>query len=198
MSGHYFKNDLGLKHDYQSYTIEINGHQYRFLTDAGVFSKTYLDFGTRSLLEVLEIESNDQTFLDLGCGYGPIGIYIKKNYPQLEVTSSDVNERAVNLTKENAKFNQTSLNALVSDGFNEITTRFDVISLNPPIRAGKEVIFRLYDEAYDHLNPMGKLWVVIQKKQGAESTIKYLNNRFNNCKIVSKNKGYYLLVAKKN
>lgn len=197
MSGHYFKNDLGLKHDYQSYTIEINGHQYRFLTDAGVFSKTYLDFGTRSLLEVLEIEANDQTFLDLGCGYGPIGIYIKKNYPQLEVTSSDVNERAVNLTKENAKFNHTALNALVSDGFNEITTRFDVISLNPPIRAGKEVIFRLYDEAYDHLNPMGKLWVVIQKKQGAESTIKYLNNRFNNCKIVNKNKGYYLLVAKK-
>lgn len=197
MSGHYFKNNPALKHAYQSYTIELNGHQYRFLTDAGVFSKTYLDFGTRSLLGVLEIDDQAQTFLDLGCGYGPIGIYVKKNHPNLEVYSSDVNDRAVLLAQKNATENQVVLTTIVSDGFNHLKNTFDVITLNPPIRAGKEVIFRLYDESFEHLTIGGKLWIVIQKKQGAESTVKYLTNLFGNCMVVDKNKGYYILVSKK-
>ena len=197
MSGHYFKNNPALKHAYQSYTIELNGHQYRFLTDAGVFSKTYLDFGTRSLLNVLEIDDQAQRFLDLGCGYGPIGIYVKKNYPNLDVHLSDVNDRAVLLAQKNATENQVVLTTIVSDGFNHLKNTFDVITLNPPIRAGKEVIFRLYDESFEHLTIGGKLWIVIQKKQGAESTVKYLTNLFGNCMVVDKNKGYYILVSKK-
>ncbi|HBT59243.1 MAG TPA: 16S rRNA methyltransferase [Acholeplasmataceae bacterium] len=197
MSGHYFKNNPALKHAYQSYTIELNGHQYRFLTDAGVFSKTYLDFGTRSLLNVLEIDDQAQRFLDLGCGYGPIGIYVKKNYPNLDVHLSDVNDRAVLLAQKNATENQVVLTTIVSDGFNNHENTFDVITLNPPIRAGKEVIFRLYDESFEHLTIGGKLWIVIQKKQGAESTVKYLTNLFGNCMVVDKNKGYYILVSKK-
>ena len=97
MSGQYFSNNPDLKHDLQSYKIEINGQEYRFLTDAGVFSKKYLDFGTKTLLSVLEVSADAKSLLDLGCGYGPIGVVMKRRYEHLLVTLSDVNERAVTL-----------------------------------------------------------------------------------------------------
>lgn len=197
MSGQYFSNNPDLKHDLQSYKIEINGQEYRFLTDAGVFSKKYLDFGTKTLLSVLEVSADAKTLLDLGCGYGPIGIVMKRRYEHLLVTLSDVNERAVRLAAKNLLINEVDGNTIVSDGFDNLSNTFDVITLNPPIRAGKEKVYELYDGAYDHLNKDGKLWVVIQKKQGAESTINHLNKLFNNCNVILKNKGYYILVSQK-
>jgi 16S rRNA (guanine1207-N2)-methyltransferase len=163
-----------------------------------VFSRQYLDFGSQNLIQSFVLKQGASKVLDLGCGYGPIGILLKGTYPQLDLTLVDVNERAVELAKENATSNQILVNATISNGYQNIKDTFDVVLLNPPIRAGKETIYRLYDETYDHLNQGGEFWLVIQKKQGAESTIKKLVSLFGNCEVITKNKGYFILKSKKN
>lgn len=196
MSNHYFTNDPNLKHDIQHVRFVNNGITYRFFTDSGVFSKSQIDFGTKTLLEAFTF-NNYRSLLDLGCGYGVIGIVIKKQFLDLEVTQSDVNERAIDLTKKNTAENNVSTNIITSNGYENITGTFDCITLNPPIRAGKEIIFNLYDDTYKHLNKDGEFWIVIQKKQGAPSHIKYLQNLFSNVEIITKNKGYHILRMKK-
>ncbi len=198
MSGQYFDNNPSLRHDIHAYQYQFNGKNYRFLTDSGVFSRQYLDFGSENLIQSFVPKQGASKVLDLGCGYGPIGILLKGTYPQLDLTLVDVNERAVELAKQNATSNQILVNATISDGYQNIKDTFDVVLLNPPIRAGKETIYRLYDETYDHLNQGGEFWLVIQKKQGAESTIKKLDSLFGNCEVMAKNKGYFILKSKKN
>lgn len=193
MSGQYFDNNPSLKHKSLEYQVQINGKTYRFLTDSGVFSRTFIDFGTKTLIESFNTLKTGLSVLDLGCGYGPVGIIMKKSHPTFKVLSTDINKRAVSLAEQNKMVNQVEIETRVSDGFSNIEEQFDLIFLNPPIRAGKETIFRLYDEAYDHLNNLGELWIVIQKKQGAESTIKKMESRFNNCEVITKNKGYFIL-----
>lgn len=197
MSGQYFDNNPSLGHDIHAYQYDFNGKNYRFLTDSGVFSRSYIDFGSETLIKSITFDDKPLRALDLGCGYGPIGIILKSQFPNLSFTLSDVNERAVVLAKQNAVVNGVDIDALVSDGYQNITDHFDVVILNPPIRAGKEIIYRLYDETYDHLNLGGEFILVIQKKQGAESTINMLKTRFGNCEIITKNKGYFVLKAVK-
>lgn len=196
MSNHYFTNDPNLKHDFQRIVYVNDGITYRFFTDSGVFSKSQVDFGSKTLIEAFKY-NNYQSLLDLGCGYGVIGIVLKTQYPVMEVTQSDINIRALELTKENAKENKVETHSIISDGYKNVTGLFDCITLNPPIRAGKETIFKLYDETYKHLNPDGEFWIVIQKKQGAPSHLKYLQNLFSNVELVTKNKGYHVLRMKK-
>lgn len=197
MSGQYFDNNPSLGHDIHAYQYDLNGKNYRFLTDSGVFSRSYIDFGSETLIKSITFDHKPLKALDLGCGYGPIGIILKSQFPNLTFTLADVNERAVALAKENAVVNGVDIDALVSDGYQSITDQFDVVILNPPIRAGKETIYRLYDETYDHLKLGGEFILVIQKKQGAESTINKLKTRFGNCEIIEKNKGYFVLKARK-
>lgn len=197
MSGQYFENNSALKHDIHEYSLSMNGKTFRFLTDSGVFSRNYFDFGSKNLVEAFQPFESAKSFLDLGCGYGPIGTIIKKTYPNLTVTLSDINERAVELAKQNLLKNDVSATVILSDGFKSIEASFDIILLNPPIRAGKQTIFALYEESYKHLNNQGELWIVIQKKQGAESSLKFLKEHFQMVEIVDKNKGYFIIRNKK-
>lgn len=197
MSGQYFENNPGLKHDIHEYSLSNNGKTFRFLTDSGVFSRNYFDFGSKTLVETFNPFEGAKSFLDLGCGYGPIGTIVKKMYPLLDVSLSDVNPRAVELAKQNLLKNDVSATVILSDGFNEINQTFDIILLNPPIRAGKQTVYNLYKESYQHLNNQGELWIVIQKKQGAESSIKFLKEHFQMVEIVDKNKGYFIIRNKK-
>ncbi len=195
---HYFKDDENLNHDIRKKEILINGTRLDFFTDRGVFSKENLDFGTEVLLKHVEVNQDVKTMIDMGCGYGPIGIYLAKTYPSAHVFMADVNQRAVDLARQNSVLNQVSnITIMKSDLFDQINQEVDFIVTNPPIRAGKEIIFKLYEQAYLHLNTGGLFYCVIQKKQGAPSTYSKIESLFSNCTVIAKEKGYWVLLAKK-
>ena len=194
---HYFKTDETLEHGYQIFNVDVRGVSLSLTTDRGVFSKNYVDFGTRVLLEHLDLNDVKKA-LDLGCGYGPIGLFMARYDDQIDVTMSDVNERAISLVKKNISNNNIkNAKVVLSGAFEAIDDTFDLIVTNPPIRAGKETVFAIYEGAYEHLEKGGIFYVVIQKKQGAPSTLEKITTLFGNGKIVTKTKGYWVLLAKK-
>lgn len=197
MTSHYFTNDSNLSKKLNLLETSVNGINYRFYTDSGVFSKNNLDFGSLLLIKTILKSELVGKFLDLGCGYGPIGIVVSKTNPKLEVHQTDVNEKAVLLTSKNSVLNKVKTKCYNSDGFSNITARFNYVSLNPPIRAGKEIIYKLYQEAYDNLETKGIFWIVIRKKQGALSHLEFLKGLFTNVEIVKKSKGYYVIKMQK-
>ena len=166
------------------------GYTLRLMTDSGVFSRGEVDEGSALLLNSLPELSG--RVLDLGCGVGVIGVSIGKAN-RVELTQSDVNERALSLTRENLKRNGVSGTVVESDGFSALTGTFDTIVTNPPIRAGKAVIYRLFQEARDHLAENGALYLVIRKQQGAESAKKYLETLFNSVELIERKKGFWIL-----
>ena len=171
---------------------------YNFTTDNGVFSKTGVDYGTLVLLEAVAAEPLSGPILDLGCGYGVISVVLKDLYPECSMTSVDVNPRAVELTQLNCDQNHTESTVLVSDGFSQLKeSSFNAVITNPPIRAGKKVIYQMFEDAFTHLNKQGKLMLVIQRKQGAESALKKLEELFGNCTVVSRDRGYWVLESHK-
>lgn len=191
---HYFSDNTDLKHEYKEINYEFNDSSFKFLSDSGVFSRDKIDFGSELLLKSLKDIKGD--FLDLGCGYGVISIVSKKLF-DINAYGVDVNPRAVLLSKNNAKLNNVEVEYFVSNGFSNINKSFDNILVNPPIRAGKEVIYKMFVDAYSHLKENGELWVVIRKQQGANSALNKLNEIFDNCKIINKDKGYWILKSKK-
>ena len=192
---HYFINDEKLNHEESTYRLTIFSHNFSFTTDRGVFSKDGLDYGSKTLIEAIKIEENTHSLLDMGCGVGVMGIILKKINPKLNLTMCDVNLRAVELAKRNANQNNIEANILVSDLFEKIEGKFDLIMSNPPIRAGKKVIYALYRDAKDHLNDGGSLWIVVRKQQGAKSTIDYLKTLYKEVFVPVKDKGFYVICA---
>lgn len=194
---HYFKNDETLTNKQIDFEVKIKDIVLKLRTNSGVFSKSKLDSGTKLLLETIELEKKAKTVIDMGCGYGPIGIYIAKKYPGKKVFMYDINEKAVDLSKINANLNDVEVIVKQSDLFAEVNFKADVIITNPPIRTGKKNVYRLYDEAYDRLNELGVFYLVVGKKQGAESTFHKINQLFSNCEILEKKKGYTVFKAVK-
>ena len=178
--------------------LTIKKTTLKIQTDKGVFSKSGLDFGTRVLLETVQLPDDKIKVIDMGCGYGPIGLYVAKTYPKSFVYMIDVNQRAIDLAAKNRELNQIE-NVDISQGFlfEQVKDFVDVILTNPPIRAGKQVVFTLYEQAYHALKPGGILYVVIQKKQGAPSSKDKIESLFSHVEILDKNKGYWILSAKK-
>ena len=189
---HYFTNDK-VRSDVRKHLVNINDIPFEFYTDNGIFSKKGLDFGTRTLLSSLENIKGD--VLDFGCGYGAIGIYIKKVF-ECNVDMIDVNLNALKLASDNASLNNVDVNIFKSDIYTNVSKKYDYIISNPPIRVGKEILYKILFEAYDHLKDKGELWIVINKNQGALSTIKALSEKYD-IKVVCKNKGFFVIVAKK-
>lgn len=164
------------------------------VSDNGVFSKQRVDYGSRVLLDTIELNENHKKLLDVGCGYGTFGVSLKKVYPHLNVEMVDINERAVLLTKKAIDLNHLqNANVYQSFVYENVRGKFDVVVSNPPIRAGKSVVFEILEKAYDFLNEGGFLMIVIQKKQGAPSAKKKMEDVFGNCEVVNKDKGYYIL-----
>src|SRR5690554_803859 len=195
---HYFTNDNDNDLKGKTFNITIKNNNYIFQTSSGVFSKDYLDFGSKVLIESVIIEGNDTEILDLGCGYGPVGIVFAKENPMKNIMMIDINNKAVELAKINAKLNSVSnVKIINNDLLNNINKTFDVIITNPPIRAGKKTVFDLYEQSYNSLNNKGKLYVVIQKKQGAPSTFDKLTEMFEKVEVVRKVKGYWIIKANK-
>ena len=192
---HYFMNDENLKHNEKTTTAIIKNEKFTFLTDNGVFSKKGLDFGTRVLLETIDLSKIDGNVLDVGCGYGPIAIFIKK-MTNAEITALDINERSLSLAKKNAELNKVNIDFLLSNGYENVEETYDYIITNPPIRVGKKVLYDLLFQAKNYLKENGELWLVIHKDQGAKSLAKDLEKEYT-VEIKTREKGFYILCAKK-
>ena len=191
----YFDKNTDIKSNEKTVHVNINNLMYAFITDNNVFSKKGLDFGTRTMLECLDLKSINGDVLDFGCGYGPVGIYIKSN-TNSNVDMIDINERAINLAKKNAKLNNVDVNIFESDIYSNVSKKYDYIITNPPIRVGKEILYKILVGALDYLKENGSLIFVINKDQGAKSTMEYLKNYYN-VNILEKNKGFYVFQCQK-
>ena len=189
---YYFSNDDKVKSDIKKHDVLINSKSFSFYTDNGVFSKKGLDFGTRSLL--LYVNDINGDVLDFGCGYGPIGIYIKKVF-DANVDMIDINERSIDLAKKNAELNKVEVNIFKSNIYENITKKYDYIITNPPIRVGKKILYEILVNAKDYLKENGEMIFVINKDQGAKSTMKDLETYYN-VKLLGKEKGFYIISLK--
>ncbi len=197
----YFTKNPTTKKDIYKFDWNIGTERFYFYTSNSVFSKSGVDFGSMLLIEtvVRDNKNHEGKILDMGCGYGPIGIALAKLIDKSTVTMADINERALEFAKMNADENHVEkrVSIINSSLYEKINDKFDIVVTNPPIRAGKEVVFSFYEGAYEHLNDGGKLYVVIQKKQGAPSTKDKLLSLFGNCEIADKKSGYFIFCSVK-
>ena len=192
MTEHYYTANPTSAHKEQSFTATLLGNALTFVTDSGVFSRDGVDAGTKLLLETLP-EADNRKFLDLACGWGAVGIAVAKRYPTATVTMTDINARAASLARRNAEANGVQAEILCGDGLCGLPSDFGLIAVNPPIRAGKAVIYRLFAECAEHLSANGALYVVIRKQQGAPSALKYLSCLFRGAEVVGRGGGYWVL-----
>ncbi|WP_445492898.1 class I SAM-dependent methyltransferase [Niallia sp. 03133] len=199
MTEHYYSRTQNVESDPNYWNYELKGNNFRFKTDNGVFSKKEVDYGSKLLIETYAYSAVDGDILDVGCGYGPIGLSIAKNEENKMVHMVDVNLRAIQLAKENASVNHiNNVKIYESDRLLQVgEVKFASILTNPPIRAGKKVVHDILEQSYEHLLDGGDLWVVIQKKQGAPSAIAKLEQLFNEVEVMEKKKGYFIIRAKK-
>lgn len=191
---HYFTNEENLKSEIEKVIVEINGIPFYFYTDNGVFSKGELDFGTELLLKNFKYDNpNNKTLLDIGCGCGPIGIYA--SHLGFTVDMSDVNKRAIHLSKMSLKEQGLNANVFESDAYKNITNKYDYIVSNPPIRVGKEKLYEIVMNAKEHLKDDGSLWIVVRKQQGAESMVRDMKNAYKTVEVIAKKKGFFIIKA---
>ena len=191
MSKMYYAENPDAAHDIHELRVDLLGEKMTFLTDAGVFSKKMVDFGSQLLLKCLEVNQGE-TVLDVGCGYGPLGLSLAKAYG-VEATMVDINNRALDLARKNAERNKVEATIFQSNIYEQVKGKFDHVISNPPIRAGKQVVHEIIEKSKDFLGIGGDLTIVIQKKQGAPSAKSKMEDVFGNCEVVKKDKGYYIL-----
>ena len=189
----YFDN-VDLKSNIEKYKTRIFDKEFCFNTDNGVFSKSKLDFGTRCLLENLPLEEIKGEILEVGCGYGVIPIILTRIVDKIESFDAvDVNKRALHLAEMNKKENfAPKVNFFLSDCYKNINKKYDVIISNPPIRAGKNIIYEIVMNARNYLKEDGKLFMVINKDQGAKSLYKDLEKVYK-CELINKKKGFWII-----
>lgn len=199
MTEYYYTQNPEVLHDKRQWQFTLLNQNLTFNSDNGVFSKATVDFGTRTLLEALNLKEFTGEVLDVGCGYGPIGLAIAKAVPEIHVDLVDVNLRALDLCKENAEQNNIhNVTIWESDTYDKVEkTTYQTVVSNPPVRAGKSVVTKILVEAKNHLQVGGSLIIVLQKKQGAPSAKKKMEQVFGNAEIIHKQKGYYIIKSVK-
>ena len=196
---HYYSEEQDVASNPVHFTYTYETYELKLKTDSGVFSKGSIDFGSNVLVRAfLQEEMHGSKILDVGCGYGPIGLMVAKVHPHSQVHMVDVNARALNLAEENAQANGIgNVNIYKSDALEQVEETFNAVLTNPPIRAGKEVVNQILDQSYERLETGGALYVVIQKKQGMPSAKKRMESLFGNMTVLTKDKGYYILKSVK-
>ena len=185
---------VDLKSNIEKYKTRIFDKEFCFNTDNGVFSKSKLDFGTRCLLENLPLEEIKGEILEVGCGYGVIPIILTRIVDKIESFDAvDVNKRALHLAEMNKKENfAPKVNFFLSNCYKNINKKYDVIISNPPIRAGKNIVYEIVMNARNYLKEDGKLFIVINKDQGAKSLYKDLEKVYK-CELINKKKGFWII-----
>ena len=192
MPDHYYTASPESAHEARSFRMVFAGRTLAFDTDAGVFSKQHVDPGSELLCRALPEDISGRV-LDMGCGWAAMTIMTLARFPKCEVTMADVNERALSLAVSNVKKNFMTATALLSDGFEKVEGEFDVVITNPPIRAGKAVIYKMFEDAKAHLVPGGRLYLVIRKQQGAPSALKFLGELYGQAEVIEREGGYWII-----
>ena len=189
--GQYFDNE-NLPSKMVKTECFVLGSKFIFYTDNGVFSKDGLDFGSRLLLETIPLEEVGGKVLDMGCGYGVFGIVLNK-VNACAVDMVDVNLRAIHLAEINIRENHCiNVNAFESFTYSNISSKYSCIVTNPPIRAGKKVVYDIVMNAKNYLEKEGRLFIVIRKEQGAKSLIVDLQKEYN-VEVLEKKKGFFII-----
>ena len=188
----YFDNDNNVKHNKKIIEFYFNDKKYNVYSDNGVFSKDRFDYGTRLLLDSIDISKLSGNVLDLGCGIGVVGIILGTINKNINIDMIDINERAISLVRDNLTLNKVKANVFSSDVYSNVNKKYDYIITNPPIRAGKEVVRKFLLGGFDYLNDNGILYFVMRKDHGVKSMIKELENKYN-VTIINKDKGFYIL-----
>ncbi len=192
---HYFTNNEDLKSELRLLKYNYKDYEFSFYSDNGVFSKEKIDFGTDLLLKMF-LENNsfkEKDILDVGCGYGIIGIVVSKVNDSFS-DLIDVNKRCIHLARRNIEVNKVKASAFLSDIYENVSKKYDYVITNPPIRIGKDNVLNILLNA--PLKENGELWCVIRKEQGAKSYIKLLSEKYS-VKVLEKKKGFYIIMAKK-
>ena len=192
MAEHYYTNTPTSEHEERSVRAVFAGKVLAFDTDAGVFSKQHVDPGSELLCKSLPEDISGRV-LDMGCGWGAMTVMTLARFPKAEVTMADVNERALALAVSNVAKNRMQARAVLSDGFEKIEGEFDAVITNPPIRAGKAVIYKMFEDAKAHLVPGGRLFLVIRKQQGAPSALKFLKELYGRAEVIERDGGYWII-----
>ncbi len=188
----YFDNDNNIKHNKKIIEFYFNDKKYNLYSDNGVFSKDKFDYGTRLLLDSIDISKLSGNVLDLGCGIGVVGIILGTINKNINIDMIDINDRALSLVRDNLTLNKVKANVFSSDVYSNVNKKYDYIITNPPIRAGKEVVRKFLLGGYDYLNDNGILYFVMRKDHGVKSMIKELENKYN-VTIINKDKGFYIV-----
>ena len=192
---HYFTNNQNLRSEIRSLDFENEGQVFTFFSDLGVFSKNHIDYGSRLLLKnIIKNVKEVHSLLDIGCGYGFLGIVLGRFY-NVSVSLTDVNKRALHLCEKNLALNKVKGAAWLSDGLENVQDSYDLIVTNPPIRAGKKTVLNILRDAYYHLNKNGELWFVIRKDQGVKTIMRDISDLYQ-MEIMAKDKGFYIVRAK--
>ena len=198
MTDHYFSQQQNAPYTESSFDVTLRNHHFIFLTAPGVFSGKKIDKGSLLLIESAVISFTAQKLLDLGCGYGAVGIALAKSFPKINVVMSDINERAVFLSKKNIKENRIdNAEAKQSDGFEKISDSFDVILLNPPQTAGKKVCEKLITDSFEHLHSQGTLQIVARHQKGGKGLADFMEMIFGNVQATAKSGGYRVYMSEK-
>ena len=188
----YFDNDNNSKHNEKRVEFYFDEEKYNLYSDNGVFSKDKFDYGTRLLLDSIDISKLSGNVLDLGCGIGVVGIILGTINENINIDMIDINDRAISLVRDNLTLNKVKANVFSSDVYSNVNKKYDYIITNPPIRAGKEVVRKFLFGGYDYLNDNGMLYFVMRKDHGVKSMIKELESKYN-VTIVNKDKGFYIV-----
>ena len=196
MTEHYYTSAPTSEHEERHFNHVFAGRVLRFTTDAGVFSKQHIDPGSELLCKALPGDLFGRV-LDMGCGWGAMTILTLAKCPACEITMADVNERALALAQENVAANGMRAKAILSDGFEHVEGEFEAVITNPPIRAGKAVIYRMFEDAKAHLVPGGRLYLVIRKQQGAPSALKFLKELYGRAEVIERDGGYWIIACTK-
>ena len=192
---HYFTNNESLESKIKEINYSILDKEFIFYTDLGVFSKDKVDYGTDLLLKTyLDNHKEPLQVLDIGCGYGAIGLVVEA-ITSSKVDMVDINKRSVHLTKMNIKRFKSNNNAFTSDAYSEVNNTYDIVITNPPIRVGNDKLLEILIGAKKHLKKAGELWYVIRKDQGGLTIMKRLQDTYN-IEIKDKKKGYIIFCAK--
>ena len=189
---HYYTASPASAHELRAFTYSWAGRTLSFTTDAGVFSKGHVDPGTLLLASALPQGLRGRA-LDLGCGWGALSVLMLARFPDLRVVMSDVNSRALGLAAQNVQANGMQADAVLSDGLACVEGLFDVIVTNPPIRAGKQVIYKMFADSRKRLAPCCLRMTRKSRPPGAPSALKYLRTLFSSVEVIARNAGYWIL-----
>ena len=189
----YFENDSKVKSEQRLLRTSISGYNFDFYSDNGIFAKDGVDYGTRLLIETFVSNSKCGKVLDVGSGIGVISIVLAKVLNS-KCDMVEINDRAIDLSLKNCKINhvENMVSCLKSDVYEKVNDKYDFIITNPPIRAGKKVVYRILMDAKNHLKENGELWFVMRKNHGLPSARKDMEEVYSEFEIVNKDKGFFI------